>query len=101
MKKCAISLAFVILTAVLSQTAGAATLQVGPGKLFARPCDAITAAKVGDTIEIDSSITYSGDVCAWTTDTLTIRGVGGARAHIDAGGQNSQGKGIWVISGKN
>ena len=28
-------------------------------------------------------------------------GVGGARAHIDAGGKNSGGKGIWVISGKN
>jgi hypothetical protein len=74
---------------------------VGPGKPFAKPCAAIAAAAAGDIIEIDSSVTYVGDVCAWTTNNLTIRGVGGARAHIDAGGQNSQGKGIWVISGTN
>ncbi|HEU5412839.1 MAG TPA: right-handed parallel beta-helix repeat-containing protein, partial [Candidatus Angelobacter sp.] len=78
-----------------------ATLQVGPGKQYATPCNAIAAANAGDTIEIDSSVVYSGDVCGWTTDNLTIRGVGGGRAHIDAAGQNSQGKGIWVISGKN
>jgi len=74
---------------------------VGPGKTFATPCAAIAAAAAGDTIEIDTSVTYTGDVCAWTTNNLTIRGVGGGRAHIDAGGQSSQGKGIWVISGAN
>lgn len=76
-------------------------LQVGPGKQFAKPCAAIAAAVSGDTIEIDSSVTYVGDVCAWSTNNLTLIGVGGGRAHIDAGGLNSQGKGIWVISGKN
>jgi hypothetical protein len=81
--------------------ASATILQVGPGKTFAAPCAAIAAAAAGDTIEIDTSVTYTGDVCAWTTNNLTIRGVGGGRAHIDAGGQNSQGKGIWVISGAN
>jgi hypothetical protein len=81
--------------------AHAATLQVGPGKTFAKPCAAIAAAVAGDIITIDTSGTYSGDVCAWTTNNLTIRGVGGGRAHIDAGGQSSQGKGIWVISGAN
>jgi centrosomal CEP192-like protein len=87
--------------AVASVAAHAAVLQVGPGKPFATPCAAIAAAAAGDTIEIDSSVTYVGDVCAWTTNNLTLRGVGGGRAHIDAGGQNSQGKGIWVISGAN
>ena len=76
-------------------------MQVGPGKKFATPCAAIAAAPAGATIEIDSSVTYVGDVCAWSTTGLTLRGMGGARAHIDAGGKNSQGKGIWVISGKN
>ena len=89
------------LIAVVPAAAHAAILQVGPGKAFAAPCAAIAAASPGDTIEIDSSVTYVGDVCAWTTAGLTLRGVGGARAHIDAGGQNSQGKGIWVISGAN
>ena len=94
------SLVILALT-ILSQTASAATRQVGPGKTFATPCAAIAAAVAGDIIEIDSSVTYVGDVCAWSTPNLTIRGVGGQRAHIDAGGQNSQGKGIWVISGAN
>lgn len=95
-------LSFAILAlAALSPVAQAAILQVGPGKPFAAPCAAIAAAAAGDTIQIDSSITYVGDVCAWTTPNLTLQGVGGARAHIDAGGLNSQGKGIWVISGAN
>ena len=83
------------------QPANATTRQVGPGKTFATPCAAIAASVAGDIIEVDTSVTYTGDVCAWTTNNLTIRGVGGGRAHIDAGGQNSQGKGIWVISGTN
>src|SRR5262245_49194472 len=107
MKKSAIFLAlafvfsFALVAALRPQAAASATLQVGPGKPFSTPCSAIAAAAPGSTIEIDSSITYSGDVCAWTTDGLTLRGVGAGRAHIDAGGQNSQGKGIWVISGRN
>ena len=93
---------FIILATIGSSSLmQAATLQVGPGKQFAKPCAAILAASAGDTIQIDSSVTYVGDVCAWTTNNLTIVGVGGQRAHIDAGGLNSQGKGIWVISGKN
>ena len=95
-------LSFAILAlAALTPAAQAAILQVGPGKQFATPCAAIAVAAAGDTIQIDSSITYVGDVCAWTTPNLTLQGVGGARAHIDAGGLNSQGKGIWVISGAN
>ncbi|MFI5104551.1 MAG: right-handed parallel beta-helix repeat-containing protein, partial [Terriglobales bacterium] len=93
-------LAILVVTGI-SQSARATTRQVGPGKAFATPCAAIAASVAGDIIEIDSSVTYVGDVCAWTTPSLTIRGVGGQRAHIDAGGQNSQGKGIWVISGAN
>jgi outer membrane biosynthesis protein TonB len=77
------------------------TLQVGPGKQFATPCAAFAVAKPGNVVEISSSTSYVGDVCAFTVDNLTIRGVGGARARIDAGGKNSQGKGTWVISGKN
>ncbi|HST77601.1 MAG TPA: right-handed parallel beta-helix repeat-containing protein, partial [Verrucomicrobiae bacterium] len=105
MKKFAVLSAVLIVLGFVSQPPRAATLgatlQVGPGKQYAKPCDAIAAASAGDTIEIDSSVVYSGDVCGWTTDNLTIRGVGGGRAHIDAAGLNSQGKGTWVISGKN
>ncbi len=75
-------------------TAGAATLQVGPDKPYSAPCAAIAVASPGDIIEIDAGL-YLGDVCAWTTDNLTLRGVNG-RAHLDANHKNAQGKGIWV-----
>lgn len=47
----------------LLRTASANTLRVGPGKQYATPCAAIAAAADGDTIQIDSSGIYSGDVC--------------------------------------
>ena len=75
------------------------TLTVGPGKHFPTPCQAIQHAKAGDTIEIDSSVVYRGDVCGWSTNRLTIRGVGPTWAHVDADGKYEQGKATWVISG--
>jgi len=81
-------------------SAAARVLHVGPGERFARPCEAIASARPGDTILIDGrgNRGYRGDVCAWSTNRLTIEGVHG-RAHIDAAGANSQGKAIWVIAG--
>jgi hypothetical protein len=81
-------------------TAGARVLHVGPGQRYRRPCQAIAAARPGDRILIDArgNRFYRGDVCAWSTNRLTIVGVHG-RAHIDAAGQASQGKAIWVIAG--
>jgi hypothetical protein len=80
--------------------ANARTLHVGPGQRYRRPCQAIAAARPGDQIWIDArgSRDYRGDVCAWSTNRLTIIGVHG-RAHIDAAGAASQGKAIWVIAG--
>ncbi|HEY1566850.1 MAG TPA: hypothetical protein VGF68_07515 [Solirubrobacteraceae bacterium] len=80
--------------------ATARVLHVGPGQRFARPCQAIAAARAGDTIEIDArgNRSYHGDVCAWSIDRLTILGVHG-RAHIDAAGANSESKATWVIDG--
>ena len=86
---------------LLPAAAAAATLQVGPGKRFAKPCAAILVSAPGDTIEIDAARRYDGDVCTWSTNNLTIRGVGNGRAIVNAAGKDSQGKGIWVISGKN
>ena len=81
-----------------ASTASAATLQVGPGKPYAAPCAAIAAAATGDRIEIDAAGSYSGDVCGWTTNGLTLVGVGG-RPVIAAGGMSSGGKATWVITG--
>ncbi len=79
--------------------ASAAILQVGPGKTFATPCAALAVAADGDTIQIDP-VLYSGDVCAFSQNNLTIQGVNG-RAHIDANKKSAQNKGIWVPSGSN
>jgi hypothetical protein len=89
-----------IALADLPGTAAARVLHVGPGQRFARPCQAIARAHAGDTIQIDArgNRSYRGDVCAWSTNRLTIAGVDG-RAHIDAAGANSEGKAIWVIAG--
>ncbi len=78
--------------------AAASTLHVGPGQTYATPCAAIAAAAANDTIEIDAMGSYTGDVCGWSTNGLTLRGVNG-RPHIDAAGQNAQSKGTWVILG--
>ncbi len=101
MMKKVMGAASLILVLLLGATAEAAILRVGPGKPYAKPCAAIAAASPGDTIEIDTSVTYLGDVCGWSTSGLTLRGVGGGRAHIDANGKNYGGKGIWVIAGTN
>lgn len=76
--------------------AAGATLTVGPGKTYPAPCAAIAAATAGDIIEIDASGTYKGDVCSWSTDNLTLRGVNG-RPKIDADGKNAEGKGTYVV----
>lgn len=83
-----------------TSSVAAAPLEVGPGKTYAKPCAAFAAAAQGDTVEIDAAGngTYDGDVCAIAASGLTIRGVNG-RAHIDAAGQNAQGKAIWVVQG--
>src|SRR5689334_15700988 len=86
------------LAAFVLGAAQGAVLGVGPGKPYDKPCAAIRAAEPGDTIEIDASGDYTGDVCQWTTNQLTIRGVNG-RPKIDAAGRNVQGKGTWVITG--
>lgn len=86
-----------------AETALAATRTVGPGKTYAKPCEAIAAAEPGDVIEVDASGSYAGDHCSWSTDNLTVRGVGG-RAKID-GGKNpaniAAGKGIFAITAPN
>jgi hypothetical protein len=81
-------------------SASAATLSVGPGKTYAKPCAAIAVAKDGDVIEITGNTTYSGDVCSINRNNLTIRGVNG-RPKIDAAGKNAADKGIWVVNGNN
>jgi hypothetical protein len=80
-------------------SAFAGTITVGPsGKMYTTPCAAIAKAQPGDVIEVDAA-SYDGDTCAWSTDNLTVRGVGTARAKIDLTGVTpNQQKGIFTIS---
>ncbi len=91
--------ALLVLAVGTASAAQARTLRVGPGQRYHKPCQAIAAARPGDLIEIDArGNPYRGDVCAWSTNHLTIVGVHG-RAHLEAAGQSSEGKAIWVIAG--
>lgn len=81
-------------------TATAATITVGPGKQYPSPAalpDSALAA--GDIVAIDAG-TYTGPaaVKVWTTQGLTIRGVGG-QAIMEAQGASVAGKAIWLIQG--
>ena len=93
-----IPVALALLAGLTPWALRAATLQVGPGQPYAKPCAAVLAASHGDTIEVDAAGSYDGDVCTWTKNGLTLRGVNG-RPHIGAAGQHAQGKAIWVIAG--
>ena len=75
-----------------------ATIQVGPGKPYATPSAAARAARDGDVVEIFAGL-YQSDAAVWTANNLTIRGIG--RPHISANGVNVEGKGTWVIKGRN
>src|SRR4051794_30674887 len=92
MRSLILASAFSLVPAVAS----AATLEVGTGKTYAKPCDAIAAAAAGDTIAISPG-TYT-DSCAVTKANLTIKGVGG-RPKIDLSGTDHPAnyKGIYVI----
>ncbi len=81
--------------------AHANTLEVGPGKPYALPCDAIGSAQPGDRIEVDAAGMYDGNTCEWTTDNLVITGVNG-RAKIDLTGVTpADEKGIFTVDAPN
>ena len=78
----------------------AATLRVGQNKPYATPCAALEVAKDGDTILVDPGL-YKGDVCMFSQNNLTVRGLGDRRPHLDAGGKIADNKAIWVVLGNN
>jgi MYXO-CTERM domain-containing protein len=85
---------------LISISASADTLQVGPGKTYVKVCDAIAAAKANDTIQVDASGTYDGENCSWDTDGLTVTGVNG-RPKINLTSAPSNDKGIFTITAAN
>lgn len=95
--------ALLLLSLSLSSVASAATLTVGPTGMYPTPCLAVAAAVDNDVIEIDSTMTYEKDYCVIDKNGLTLMGVGGARAKIDAKIEAAEvlpaGNAIWVVSG--
>ncbi len=95
----AIGVSCVLTLGLLAPTAAsAATLAVGPDKTYKTVNAAVAAAKSGDTIEVDAG-EYVDDISAIKVGNLTIRGVGGARAHLKAVAPPPNKKGIFVVEG--
>jgi hypothetical protein len=59
----------------------------------------VTGLASGDVVEIDAGV-YNGPATTWSTNNLTLRGVGG-RAHLVAPAIISNAKAIWVTAGRN
>jgi hypothetical protein len=79
-------------------SADARTLEVGPGKDFKLPSDAITAAKAGDTVQILPGEYFD---CAFVrASNMTIEGVGDADKILMTD-KACGGKGMLVVSGNN
>ncbi|MEI6410714.1 MAG: right-handed parallel beta-helix repeat-containing protein [Bacteroidota bacterium] len=74
--------------------------QVGPTRTYTKPSQVAALVGDGDVVEIDAGV-YVADVCTWSAPNLTLRGVGGTYARLNAQGTSAQGKAIWVISGNN
>lgn len=77
--------------------------QVGPGRVYTYCSQVAGLVNDGDTVEIDYAL-YSNDVqVTWSKNNLYITGVGG-RPTLEAGikiaNDMSNGKGIFVVSGK-
>lgn len=81
-------------------SAEGATLMVGPGQPYAKPCDAIAAAQANDEVDVAPG-TYT-DSCQINAAGLLLKGVGG-RPKIDLSATNHPAdyKGIYVVNGDN
>jgi len=81
-------------------------LTVGPGRMHATLRAAQLAATNGAVIEIDAG-NYLDDVTVWRQNNVTLRGVGGGRAHIvgnrvipfTPGDDRNNGMGLMVVRG--
>jgi hypothetical protein len=89
--------ASLLVASLVSFSANADTILVGPGKTYTNVCDGINAAKVNDTVQVDAAGNYDGESCAWDTDNLTITGVNG-RPKINLTSAPSNDKGIFTIT---
>jgi len=99
-RRVSVSLLAIFGTVTICGSVSAETLQVGPGKVYSTPCQAIEAAADGDTIEIDAGGSYDDGFCAWWKNGLTVRGVDG-RARIGVSETHGARQTNWMIYGHN
>jgi hypothetical protein len=90
---------YLILFVIISCSCYPAVYKVGAGGPYTNPSQVAGLVKDGDTVDIASGV-YSTDVAIWRANNLLLRGIGGF-AHLKSGGSYAEGKGIWVIKGKN
>lgn len=89
----------IVLALGLVFASSAQVIRVGAGEACQKPSAAAAVAQDGDTIEIAAG-TYTGDVCVWRANRLTIRGAGATQTILDAAGKSCQGKGTWIVRGE-
>ena len=85
-----------LLALIVGNSARAATLEVGPGKEYAKPSTAIAAAKPGDTIDIAPGQYY--DCADIRQDNLTVEGAGPGVVLTDT---TCKGKALLITDGNN
>jgi len=83
----------------ISINTSATTWQVGSTRTYKTPSAVTSLVQNGDIVEIDAG-TYTANVCYWSKNNLTLRGVGGL-AHLNANNTAYGRKAIWVIGGSN
>ena len=86
----------VAMSAGASLGAQARTLDVGPGKPYARPSAAAAAARAGDTVMIQPGQYF--DCATWRADNLTIEGAGDPKAVVITD-KACGGKGLFITTG--
>jgi len=91
--------AFLLLMTAFPPPSHARTLRVGPGRNYKSIREAARVAGDGDIILLDAGV-YRADVTRWDRDNLVIWAPDG-RAQIRAEGVSQDGKGIWVVEGRN
>jgi hypothetical protein len=81
----------------LALPADARTLEVGPGKQFAKPSQAAAAAQDGDRVVIEPGQYF--DCAVWRQNNLTVEGASAQETVITD--KTCQGKALFVIPGSN
>lgn len=93
-----LALPLLLLGMLVAASVQSRELLVGPGRALQKPSQAARVARNGDHVLIDAGV-YRRDAAVWRANGLRIRAVGGPVV-LRADGAHAQGKGTWVIAGR-